>query len=105
MLLFNHEPTPTIEKLMTVTRHEFELGLSHMTGEDPVRRPDGGYDMPTGSDGKRVFCTFEPQADAVLGHLLRLPRALVTLHLEHLSVPEREAFVTHFDRHFQRGGG
>lgn len=95
----------TVRKLMSCTRAEFETGVERLTGAPPRRLPTGAYDLTDAAGGRTVACTFEPQADAVLGGLVRLPRVLVTLDLAALPAGERCAFVLRFDRTFQRGGG
>ena len=57
------------------------------------------------ADGKRVDIAFEALPSETLGGLLALPRARVTLTFEGHSAGEQAAFLTRFDRAFQRGGG
>lgn len=104
-MVFGADPDETVEKLMSFTRPEFEAGLARLTGS-PVRRDGGGaYDLADAAGGRAVACAFDPQPDAVLGGLVRLPRVRVTLRLGGLPRDERAAFIERFDRTFQRGGG
>jgi hypothetical protein len=95
-----------VEKLMSISRAEFEAGLKRLTGV--AARPNGqdGYVLADISPERRtVCCSFEALPDAVLGDLLQLPRARVRLHLALLSSDARAEFMLLFDRTFQRGGG
>lgn len=99
------DPGERVEKLMSFTRKEFETGLERLTAGAVRLTVEGGYDLSAAAGGKAAVCLFEPQPDAVLGGLVRLPRVRVTLLLETLSPDERLAFVTEFEKTFQRGGG
>lgn len=101
----NAAPGETVEKLMSFTRAEFEIGLARLTGGPPRRIKADSYDLSGAADGEPVICSFEPQTDALLGGLMRVPRVLVTLQLGALAISAREEFVSRFDRTFQRGGG
>lgn len=95
-----------VEKLMSISRTEFESGLERLTGTAPRPNDRDDYLLPDmGADQQTVRCTFEPLPEAVLGTLLKLPRARITLHLASLSNDDRAIFLTLFDRTFQRGGG
>jgi hypothetical protein len=95
-----------VEKLMSISRAEFEAGLKRLSKTPPRRNGQDGYVLSdVGSEHQSVHCSFEPQPDAVLGHLLKLPRARVRLHLASLSSDDRANFIDLFDRTFQRGGG
>lgn len=98
-------PGETVEKLMSFTRAEFEIGIERLTGTPPRLNADHAYDLSGAAGGRLVICSFEPRADALLGGLVRLPRVLVTLRLNGLPIEERAEFVARFDRTFQRGGG
>ena len=78
-------PGERVEKLMSFTREEFENGLRRLTGTLLRSTADGAYDLSDAAEGKLVTCSFEPQPDAVLGGLVRLPRVRVTLDLSALS--------------------
>lgn len=96
----------TVEKLMSISRAEFETGLKRLTGA--TSRPNGRDDYllsDIGADRQTVRFSFEPLPEAVLGTLLKLPRARITLHLTTLSNTDRADFLALFDRTFQRGGG
>lgn len=99
------DPGGAVHKLMSFTRAEFEIGLARLTGAPARLDPSGSYDVSAAAGGHPVLCLFEPEADAVLGGLLRLSRARVTLHLGAMPAAERAAFLDRFDRTFQRGGG
>lgn len=102
---FDPEPGETVQKLMSATRAEFETGLTRLTSGTAVPISPTLYDLSAATGGKPVTVSFEPQPDAVLGGLVRLPRVRVTLDLRALDKAERADFVGHFDRVFQRGGG
>lgn len=99
------KPGERVEKLMSFTREEFEHGLERLTGTPVLQTPEGAYDLSAAADGKTVSCTFEPEPDAVLGGLMRLSRARVVLDMSALPEPDRTAFLDHFEKTFQRGGG
>lgn len=100
------DPDGTVEKIMSISRTEFETGLKRLAGMMPRSNGQGGYVLvDVGAERKAVSCAFEPLPDAVLGGLVKLPRVKVTLHLTALSGEARAAFVARFDRTFLRGGG
>ena len=100
------DPGETVRKLMSFTRPEFEMGLQRLAGAPPAVESQTRYVLVWGDNGQhRIAVDFDPQPDAVLGGLVKLPRVQVILHLGGLTATEREAFVTRFDRAFQRGGG
>lgn len=99
-------PNQTVEKVMSITRAEFARGLEILAGTPPHADGRGGYILDgIGTMQQTVRCSFEPLPEAVLGGLLRLPRARVRLDLAALSGEARKEFVALFDRTFQRGGG
>jgi len=99
-------PPETVEKLMSITRAEFEAGLKRLGGKPPRLDGSGQYVVSgTGGERQSVICSFEALPDAVLGGRMRLPRARVKLHLAALSGKARVDFVALFERTFQRGGG
>lgn len=104
-MVFDPDPGTKVEKLMSCTRDEFETGLRRLTGAEPVKMSVNLYDLSSAAGGRPAACSYEPQPDAVLGGLVRLPRVLVTLHLRDLPEEERAGFVAAFDKTFQRGGG
>lgn len=100
-----------VEKIMSIKAAEFEAGIRRL---DPAAvasaSTEGGtvvFPVAHSSAGGvgPVQITFEKLAPAVLGGLMRLPRAKVTLHLADLAPDARRAFLGVFDQTFQRGGG
>ena len=91
---------------MSISRREFETGLERLNGVQA--RPSGPdrYDV-TIEAGRSINFSFgfEVLPDAVLGKLVVLPRARVTLDLGQLPPDARAGFLALFDRTFQRGGG
>lgn len=104
-MVFTPDPGKTVEKLMSCTLAEFHTGLERLTGAAPRLVHGGLYDLSVAANGQPVTCTFEPQPDAVLGGLMRLPRVKVTLQLTGLDEETRDDLVARFDQVFQRGGG
>jgi hypothetical protein len=95
-----------VEKLMSIRRDEFEAGLTRLAGISPQRDGQNGYVLTSvQGEVQTISFSFKEQSDAVLGHLLKLPRAKITLHLGSLSTDARSHFLALFDRTFQRGGG
>ena len=95
-----------VEKLMSISRAEFEAGLRRLAGTAPCSNGRDGYVLSdVGAEKQPVRFSFEPLTDAVLGTLLKLPRARIRLHLASLSIEDRAEFIALFDRTFQRGGG
>ncbi|MGI9493259.1 MAG: hypothetical protein ACR2QF_12745 [Geminicoccaceae bacterium] len=95
-----------VEKLMSISRAEFESGLKRLAGSAAQSNGRDDYLLSDiGVERQTIRCAFEPLPEAVLGTLLKLPRARVTLHLTTLSSTDRTDFLTLFDRTFQRGGG
>ena len=90
---------------MSFTRTEFENGLRRLTGAALRETGQGGYDLSDAAGGAPVGCSFEPQPDAVLSPLMRLPRARVVLDLGALDPAARVTFLMRFEKTFQRGGG
>jgi hypothetical protein len=99
-----------IEKIMSIRTAEFEAGITRLDPTAvaaavaaggatayPVRHPTAGSAV--------VSIRFEAIEPAVLGGLMRLPRARVTLDLGPLDANGRRAFLAAFDQTFQRGGG
>lgn len=99
------EPGERVEKLMSFTRAEFENGLARLVGAPVAPAASGAYDLSPAADGTPVSCTFAPEPDQILGGLMRLSRAKVTLDLSSLPGPARRAFIDRFEKTFQRGGG
>ena len=100
-----------VEKTMSIKPAEFEAGITRL---DPAAVASAtttagvvSYPVthPAAGAAGSVTITFEKLEPAVLGGLMRLPRARVTLHLDDLDAETRRRFVGVFDQTFQRGGG
>lgn len=91
-----------VEKIMSIKLSEFEAGLGRLDASAPATMDGGRYRIPN-TDG--VVITFEKLETAVLGGLMRLPRARVTIDVSALGEDARDQFVARFDQTFQRGGG
>ena len=98
-------PGARVEKTMSFTEAEFENGLRRLIGSAPRKTTDGFYDLSSAAGGAAVTCSFDPQPDAVLGGLVRLPRVSVVVDMSALSEDARLEFLTRFEKTFQRGGG
>jgi hypothetical protein len=99
------EPTPVpgkIEKIMSIKLSEFEAGLARLDPAAPASNAGGTYEIP---NTPGISITFDKLEPAVLGGVMRLPRAKVTLNLEALDAPSRTKFLSFFNQTFQRGGG
>lgn len=95
-----------VEKVMSISRPEFEAGLKRLAGRVPDSNGQGGYVLSdVGAERQTVLCAFEALPSAVLGALLKLPCARIQLDLTALSSDARRDFVELFERTFQRGGG
>lgn len=91
-----------VEKLMTLSRAEFEKSLSIFLGRPCAPGTESALEpLSTGS----VEIRYEALPGVRLGGLLELPRALVRLTFEDIPEAEREAYLRRFDIAFQRGGG
>lgn len=64
-----------------------------------------GTDVEVGDAARGISLTFEPQPPRVLGKLMVMERAKVTLSFRGYDEAERDAFLGHFFKVFQRGGG
>ncbi|MEM8743104.1 MAG: hypothetical protein AAGF14_00560 [Pseudomonadota bacterium] len=93
----------TVAKVMSLTLADFHRSVRTLVPDVVVR--DGQTEFQIADMDGRVLIHYEPLKSTTLGGLLALPRARVTIHLEHLDKMRREAFLTRFDRAFQRGGG
>lgn len=99
-------PESAVELIMSITPAEFETGLERFTGASIQRVQGGAYALTRPDLGAHlVRCVFEPLPDVLLGGLMRLPRARVTLFTGDMPADARVAFLALFDRTFQRGGG
>lgn len=54
--------------------------------------------------GRRLVITLGPEQQRRIA-LLALPRTVITLDFQGFTPDQRDAFLRHFDRRFQRGGG
>ena len=98
-------PDQRVEKTMSFTQTEFENGLNRLTNGALGKTDQGHYDLSAAADGKPVSCSFEPQPDAVLSPLVRMPRVRVVLDMSSLDDEARSDFLLRFEKTFQRGGG
>ena len=95
-----------VEKLMSITRAEFEMGLARLYDTPARMVAQGRYEvLGPASEFPALMVQFDELPKAVLGGLMALPRARVTLDLGPLSEPQRSDFLNLFDKTFQRGGG
>ncbi len=92
-----------VEKIMALELAEFHRSLKTLAPDVPLE--DGQTDITVATDKGSVRIVYEPLERATLGGLLALPCARVTLHLGGLGAAEKLAFLTRFERAFQRGGG
>ena len=92
-----------VEKLMALTLAEFHRSLKTLTPDITVEETQSEFVIPV--DQSQVRIIFAPLETEILGGLLALPRAKVTLHLGKLDKSQRQAFLMAFDKAFQRGGG
>lgn len=97
-----------VEKIMSIRPGEFEAGIARLDTA-ASQTTSGGIarhvvDHPSAGDAT-VTITFEKLEPAVLGGLMRLPRARVVLEMADLAPDARRAFLGVFDQTFQRGGG
>lgn len=101
-------PSPTaatalhVEKLMSLSRGEFEKSIAALAG-GAVEIVDGVASLSEG--GGSVAIAFDALPPKRLGGLLLLPQARVTLHVSGLDEPAAVAFLQRFELAFQRGGG
>ena len=93
-----------IEKLMALKAPEFELSLGRLAPDHTVETPGMSYRVDLTPDSW-VSITLTPQPDALLGGLVKMPRALVKIAFINVPPDERSSFMKRFDQAFQRGGG
>ena len=96
-------PPELVEKTMSLNLAEFHRSLKTLQRDVMLDAGQKEIIIPAGNAEIRIV--YEPLERATLGGLLSLPRAKVTLHMDGLGKVEREAFLTRFDKAFQRGGG
>ena len=90
------------EKLMSVSRREFEESWRAFSGEMP---PAPGAPSRMAAGDGFVLIGYEPRPAVRLGGLLELPRAAVSFEFDGVDAPAKAALLARFDRAFQRGGG
>ncbi|MGQ0671427.1 MAG: hypothetical protein ACT4N2_00905 [Hyphomicrobium sp.] len=94
--------TRVVEKIMSATAAEFGQSLGVLLGR-AASCDELPLLIPLGSVG--VTIRREPLDGVLLGGLLALPRARVTLTFEGVDEADCAAFLRRFDIAFQRGGG
>ena len=95
--------TERVEKLMALTLSDFHRSLNALAPNLPLEQ--GQTEVSLQVDKEEVRIVYDPLETVTLGGLLALPRARVKLHLGELDKAQRKAFLTRFDKAFQRGGG
>jgi hypothetical protein len=87
---------------MCLTREDFHRTLPAAIGALPHQWE--GDRVSIVADGGQVTIALTDQPARVLGSL-RLPVLAVAFRFQGFTPAAVEAFMTRFDRHFQRGGG
>ncbi len=96
-------PAPIhVEKLMSLSRAEFEKSVVALAGE-AAELGDGGALIRIGEG--RAEITFSALPAKRLGGLLLLPQARVVVDVSGLDEASAVEFLQRFDLAFQRGGG
>ncbi len=90
-----------IEKLMSLSRQEFQNSMGLFLDGTPPTSDTVTVPLAAG----RVDVVYAAKQGVVLGGLMALPRAGVSLTFEGVSDAERDAFMRKFEIAFQRGGG
>lgn len=93
--------TARLEKLMSLSRYEFELSIARVGPS--VRVDDLTYRFAVGAG--TVDVNYASLPGVTFGGALTLPRATVALVFRGVEAGARAGFVTHFDNTFRRGGG
>lgn len=93
---------PRSEKLMSVSRREFEESWRAFDSSSP---PSAAAPARIAIAGGQVVIRYEPRPPVRLGGLLELPRAVVKFEFEGVEPDAVSALLERFDRAFQRGGG
>ena len=95
-------PPHRVIKDMGITHAEFHRILpSLFTDAVPVVQ---GSTVSASWPGRRLVITLGAEQQRRIA-LLALPRTVVTLDFHGFTPDQRSAFLSHFDRRFQRGGG
>ena len=92
----------TIEKLMSISRAEFEASL---TAFDPDAHFDAADRATASAGGVTAIIHFDALPGIILGGLLAMPQARVRITLPACTGAQCAAFLRQFDIAFQRGGG
>ena len=92
-----------IEKTMSLTLAEFQRSLAKLTQDLTADTSSDAAKITYGAG--TVAIAYKPLADVTIGGLLSLPRARVSLSFDALDETQQTAFLTKFDKAFQRGGG
>lgn len=88
---------------MGLTHAEFFRSLPHALAPDRYRI-DGTTVTVTEGAG-RVVIELGPQGERRLTPMVRIPVTPVTFRFLELEGAAVQAFMRHFERHYQRGGG
>jgi len=91
-----------LEKLMSISRSEFEQSWLAFEGTPP---PAPGSPVCLAIGSGHVEIAYEPRPAVRLGGLLELPRAAVTFVFHRAEAADCAKIIDRFDRAFQRGGG
>jgi hypothetical protein len=95
-------PAP-VTKEMALTAADFRRGLAILFRDRAVAF-EGERAVLT-EDGRSLSIDFLAQEPRVLGKLMVLPRASITITFTGYGPTEADAFLAEFDRVFQRAGG
>jgi len=95
--------TIVVEKIMTLTREEFDRSLAKINSS--LSLPPSDAPVRITFSGGAVTISFETLPSETVGSLLTLPRARVLLTFDGLNADEQGVFLKQFDQTFQRGGG
>lgn len=90
-----------VEKLMSLTAQEFADSLARLGPSRHTADRTHHFVLEDGS----VIIRFMPQPGVILGGLLALPRAKVSLTFQGSNDATRASFLKRFELAFQRGGG
>ena len=93
----------TLTREMGLTHGEFFRSLPHALSPERYRI-DGTTVTVTEGEG-RVVIELGPQGERRLTPMVRIPVTPVTFRFSGLGQEAVTAFMRHFERHYQRGGG
>lgn len=91
------------EKIMSLSLQEFHRGLRALSPDIELKVSQKNATIPVGPGS--AIITYDPLEGATFGGLLSLPRAKITIATKGLDEEEAQAFVSRFNKAFQRGGG